>query len=155
MLNDLTTAGDGRHPLQAILLWSWVAGSVIVLSALAGCSSDQLETAEVHGTVTLDGNPLTNAQVLFSPARGRGARGSLGSDGTFTLTTYSKGDGAIVGLHQVSILPVTPLNATTAEAESSSQIEIPVRYTVGATSGLTADVKPNQLNRADFNLSSR
>jgi hypothetical protein len=120
---------------------------------VSGCGSNQLQTAPVQGTVSLDGRPLESGQVVFTPSQGRGARGQLNRDGTFVLTTYTDGDGAIVGVHQVAILPVIPLGeAAGAEAEVSSESLIPRRYLAGATSKLTFEVEPHQANHANFEL---
>jgi hypothetical protein len=64
-----------------------------------------LETAEVRGTVTFDGRPLESGAVLFVPAHGRGATGTIQRDGTYVLGTYCAGDGATVGRHIVTVNP--------------------------------------------------
>ena len=70
-----------------------------------GYSSYTLETAEVRGTVTLDGRPLEGGAVLFVPAHGQGATGTIQRDGTYVLGTYCAGDGATVGRHIVTVNP--------------------------------------------------
>ncbi len=73
-----------------------------------GCSSGKTEVklVEVKGTVTLNGKPLADADVQFSP-KGSGAGGpSFGTtdkDGHFVLK-YSDGrPGAVPGPHMVTI----------------------------------------------------
>ena len=59
------------------------------------------------------GQPVNGGTVFFSPAgqagetiTGKPATGNVGPDGTFTLTTYTDGDGAVVGKHTVSYAAV-------------------------------------------------
>src|SRR5262245_58302614 len=104
----------------------------VSLLALVGCGrSGGFETAKVKGVVTLDGKPFTaGGTVVFEPERqGKMAIGSIEADGTFNLTTYKKGDGAIVGRHRVA---VTPLIGQISDKEPASGSEkaspIPHKY---------------------------
>jgi hypothetical protein len=125
-----------------------------VMLSFAGCSpSYQLETAEVRGTVTLDGVPLTSGGVMFLPSRGRGATGVISADGTYRLTTYNEGDGAIVGKHQVSVVPVYATNEF--DPIPRADRPIPQRYQNGGSSGLVVDVKPGDVHMVDFKLTSK
>lgn len=83
---------------------------IVLTAAIAGCSKAPYELAPAHGVVTLDGKPLPVGTVMFSPiaqsdknSAGAPAFGSIQSDGTFVLTTYRDGDGAVVGEHWVTI----------------------------------------------------
>jgi hypothetical protein len=85
------------------------AGVAILLSS--GCfSRSGPETAEVHGRVTLNGQPVTSGRVLFFPTgtvgegAGKPAQGLLNEDGEFELRTYEDGDGAVVGEHRITVL---------------------------------------------------
>jgi len=77
---------------------------------LVGCHRTSLDIAPVHGKVTVDGKPLAKAKVRFAPTAkgntdpGKPAWGEIQADGTYQLTTYKTGDGAIVGEHWVTIL---------------------------------------------------
>jgi len=63
--------------------------------------------------VTCDGKPVANAVLIFSPVpssetaleSGKAASGSTDADGRYTLTTYKRGDGALIGKHRASIMP--------------------------------------------------
>src|SRR5262245_39545204 len=71
------------------------------LSLIAGCrNAHELDTAPVTGNVLLNGKPLTSGTVTFVPPKGRVANGEIRSDGSFELSTYRAGDGAIVGPHK-------------------------------------------------------
>jgi hypothetical protein len=73
---------------------------------VAGCSEGGKPTAPVSGKVTLDGEAVTSGVLTFSPVAsgaeaGKGASGVIQSDGSYTLTTYAAGDGAVIGTHRV------------------------------------------------------
>ena len=96
-----------------------LAALVCVLGwiAVAGCSSDHPTIAKVHGTVTLNGNPLPQGRVSLEPIAqpgqpnpGKAAFGIIQSDGTYRLGTYSDTDGAVVGKHRVTLYGTTPGN---------------------------------------------
>jgi hypothetical protein len=68
-----------------------------------GCSHGPT-VARVTGRVTYDdGKPVTGGQIMFHAEGGRPALADIQPDGTYTLTTYKPGDGALVGKHVVTI----------------------------------------------------
>ncbi len=77
--------------------------------SLAGCGGSNVAVNYVEGTVTLDGSPLSNAMVSFSPVAGgtgKAAVGKTDDKGVFKLTDTQNtrvGDGAAAGDYQVSI----------------------------------------------------
>ena len=107
---------------------SLTAASILLVLA-TGCGS-QLEPAPfsgktfpVKGIVTYKGKPLTRGKVRFEPDAGREAEGTINPDGTFTLSTFQPGDGALPGVHRVAVF--TP-----------KKKEIPGRYANFALSGI-------------------
>jgi hypothetical protein len=123
---------------------------------LIGCGQDS-KLGRVHGTVRLDGKPLTNGTVRFVPSAGRAATGTIQSDGTYTLGTYKTSDGALVGTHKASIVASEAGSDSRPPYEAPKQKSkslIPERYMAAGTSKLTFDVKPGD-NTADFDLTSR
>ncbi|MEM8947391.1 MAG: hypothetical protein AAGD11_19610 [Planctomycetota bacterium] len=82
---------------------------------LMGCGSSS-PYAPVQGKVTLDGKPLADAAVAFTPkqAGGRRALGVTRADGTFVLTTLRSGDGALLGDHHVTITAVDMVRSAKA-----------------------------------------
>ena len=63
------------------------------------------ELMEVTGTVTLDGEPLSNASVIFSPqpgSKGTGANGVTDSNGKYTLKHQSDTLGIEPGKYYVT-----------------------------------------------------
>ncbi|MCA9068260.1 MAG: hypothetical protein KDA84_05020 [Planctomycetaceae bacterium] len=87
--------------------------AVFCLLGLVGCGgSEEFPTTPVSGKVTHNGQPVKGGSVTLMPvakaegkSAGKPATGSVGDDGTFTLTTYKDKDGAVVGKHRVSYSP--------------------------------------------------
>ena len=81
---------------------------MVAVVAFVGCGrSDLPELGEVHGTVTLDGAPLPNAIVNFTPKEaGRPSSGETDENGNYTLLYLVDVPGALVGEHTVLIEPV-------------------------------------------------
>ena len=75
-----------------------------MLAAGAGCAGDG--PVPVTGKVTVDGSPLGGAGITFTPAGGgkRAAHGETKDDGTYTLSTFQPGDGALRGGYVVTIV---------------------------------------------------
>ena len=78
---------------------------------LIGCGGDsgKPKLVKVSGKVTYNGKPVTKGLVSFVPASGPGtqtgqaATGEIGADGSYTLTTFDNGDGAVLGEHKVLV----------------------------------------------------
>jgi hypothetical protein len=116
-----------------------------VLLCFTGCGG----LVAVQGEVTLDGQPLPNAKVMFMPAAGgRPAEGTTDAAGKFRLTTNSPHDGAAAGEYVVSV------TARTIQYESKPGTEqgfvekaiwqAPERYSHPSQSGLKATVNPKR-----------
>ena len=77
--------------------------------ALVGCGDGKIARYPVSGTVIIDGHPADGVQVVFCPVGGseemqRRYRptGVTSPDGTFTLTTITKDDGAPAGEYKIT-----------------------------------------------------
>src|SRR5205823_2058080 len=79
---------------------------VAAILAIAGCS--QSDTVAVTGTVTLNGQPTDQAEVMFNPKHGRLATGVTDANGHFTLSTAKPGDGAAPGEYVVTLAEYYP-----------------------------------------------
>lgn len=131
--------------------------TVIALTLfLLGCSGDNLPpTGRVSGTVTLGGKVLPGGIVTFHPkGEGNPGLGEIQKDGTFTLTTYKNGDGAVLGEHSVTVeifpgqieeagggLPGAPVKS----------YRIPKKYTDAKSTPLKFEVKSGS-NTAELKL---
>lgn len=92
-----------------------VAGFLALLAVCSvstiGCNGGAANkpVAKVKGKVTYNGQPVSAGTITFFPVAsgksseaGLPARGVLNGDGTYELSTYGKGDGAIIGKHRVA-----------------------------------------------------
>lgn len=125
----------------------------LVVSA-TGCNRGP-EMAAVTGKVNYNGQPLQFGSVTFQPTRGQPARGEIQSDGTFQLSTFSRGDGAFVGSHKVKIACYESQNPAFVKGPGEQRLGrslIPVKYTLFDQSGLTAEVKPDAADPIVFDL---
>jgi len=129
-----------------------------MMLASLGCGhSDQLETALASGVVTLDGQPIEEGVVIFTPTHGRPARGLVDSHGRFTLSTFGEEDGAIVGSHQVAVIVHQGsendfFERSPARGQASYRWLVPQRYANGATSGLEFEVQKDTNNEFAIEL---
>lgn len=88
-----------RFRLQAVLLAAFAG-------FLAGCggSSSDIDLEAVSGTVTLDGKPLPDARVIFTPeGGGRPGMAITDEDGEYTVEYTTTGSGTPPGDYIVAI----------------------------------------------------
>ncbi|MBN2021413.1 MAG: carboxypeptidase regulatory-like domain-containing protein [Pirellulales bacterium] len=119
--------------------------TLLVLAALPGCArSTRPELGEVGGTITLDGRPLADAIVVFTPVEGgRQSMGVTDEDGRYTLRYLRDVPGAKIGPHNVAV---------TMSSEARFRGPLPPRYNGQTT--LHANVRPGA-NTFDFPLSMK
>ena len=92
-------------------LLSLVAGLGLVYH-LSGCSADpnMPKLGKVSGKVSYQGKPVDAGRVVFTPVAGKGgesdqgASGEISSDGSYEMTTFNTGDGAVLGQHIVTVV---------------------------------------------------
>ena len=87
----------------------WGVLGLMSLASLLGCGGGagaDLATGKVSGKISAGGQPVTGGELTFAPI-GAGKNGSakVGADGTFTVSTYGQGDGAVIGKHKVTFTP--------------------------------------------------
>lgn len=137
---------------------------LLLCLVIVGCSQGPTDTpplARVKGTVTLDGKPLTQGSVQFTPDKNRGttgrmALGNINEDGTFELMTIRADDGAQVGYHLVAIESYeTTAFDPNKPANQAPKSLIPAQYANPQTSKLTAEVKAGEENVFNFDLKSK
>jgi len=137
---------------------SMLSVCVMVSVVIAGCGggSGQKPTAKVKGKVTFNGQPVTGGDITFSPVAagkdpGKSGSGTVGADGSYTLTTYQQNDGAVIGNHRVSFIP--PITATEpgaghseATAEAAAAEVLPFAGLVPKTAEVEVKAGDNSLD---------
>ena len=105
--------------------------------------------------------------IQFFPAEGRSATGVIRPDGTYCVTTFEKDDGAVLGMHRVTVEAFQSPDAAAARPQEATHLGrpgfapvvsagraqwiVPEKYSMPANSPLTAEVEPGD-NTIDFNL---
>lgn len=115
----------------------------------AGCGrgGGRPATVRVSGVVTLNGRPVPETRIRFTPESeqsGRTAIGDTDASGKFTLSTFEPGDGIVPGIYDVDLtsnavpqaaVDTTDLTAKLAATEAATE-SIPEKYRDRKTSGL-------------------
>jgi hypothetical protein len=134
----------------------------------AGCGSKYPATAPVSGKISINGKPVTQGRISFHPTTGdRPALANIQPDGSYALTTFEHGDGALLGHHKVSIKSTRIENAPPPpkdfreEAAQAAELAkqggphlvfiVDKKYYDERTTDLEAEVKAGN-NQIDFNL---
>jgi hypothetical protein len=140
----------------------------LVLVSLAGlviaaCSpSGQVKTYPVKGLVTFEGKPMVGGGAISliptTNQSGKAAGGTIKTDGTYVLGTYTETDGSMVGDFKVLIVqevfkegqatPDGSAPSPTASTSVAAADRIPVLYANDRQTPLTAKIeaKPNEIN---------
>lgn len=122
----------------------------LLLVAVLGCDPSYAVNS-VTGIVTMDGAPLPNARVTFTPPQGRPSTGVTDASGRYELRYIRDTMGAEVGRHSVAITTELPPPVSDLPAAPPKE-EIPSRY--NSATGLTVEVKAGP-NEFDFALDSK
>ncbi|WP_417388055.1 carboxypeptidase-like regulatory domain-containing protein [Gimesia sp.] len=157
---------------------------ILSLSFLSACclgcsgSGTEVELEKVTGVVTMDGKPLANAIVVFTPEEGNPSTAQTDETGKYELAHRGNAMGAIPGRHKVRITtgqppapeidPDADMSDLDPEAEAgfeevgfeemdsskgkTKKDPIPAKYNSDTT--LTAEVKQGE-NTIDFKLESK
>jgi len=151
-----------------------VALSISALVVVLGCGDESgLSTRyKVNGKVTLKGAPISKGTINFVPSKppvpeGRAASGEI-KDGSYSLSTAGKEDGALPGEYTVTIVSLDLDMSSAAsskeeggmvhqgdpayqKATKSAKSLVPTKYNIAETSGLKATVTSGA-NKFDFDL---
>ncbi len=134
-----------NHSVRSQPFAMWIIPTMLVV--LIGCGSD-LPT--VKGKVTLDGKPLPNAFIEFTPqvAGGSTSYGRTDASGNYDMMFSLKKRGAVPGENVVRI--------TTADIGDMGAANVPeqVPNRFNRNSELRAEVKPGQANVCNFDLTT-
>jgi hypothetical protein len=128
----------GARTLQITAVW----GALLIMAGCGGTSGPDL--ANVHGTVTLDGKPLSGAIVAFSPVvegnnPARPVQAVTDAAGKYIMQYSSSRSGALPGKYRVAISTFrAPAEDDDGNKTAGTPETIPDVY--NAKSDLTADV---------------
>lgn len=132
-----------------------VVVGLIVMSL--GCGESHPPTYLVRGTVRFrSGEPVRTGRIeTKSSIPSAQARGEIAEDGSFTLTTFTPGDGAVAGTHQLVISQMVLLeDAKIVGHEHAAHSEAPSlvhpRYARYSTSGLSITIRETGENRPEL-----
>lgn len=127
---------------------SYVAFTVLatVLVGCGGGSGADAELGTVTGQVTLNGQPLPQAEVQFVPLKGgRSSYGTTDDNGMYELVYSASAMGAVIGSHEVRISGGETANldaAADADLIDTGVLAVPPRFS--DESELRFDVEPGQ-----------
>lgn len=97
--------------------------AVLVICLVAGCTGgakDTPETVPVGGAVMYNGEPVAGATVSFmAESAPRAATGVTNAQGEFQLSTFGVNDGAVPGVHTIT---VTKIEGGTAAPATSTPL---------------------------------
>ena len=120
----------------------------LVLLIAAGCGRESENLASVTGTITLDGEPLADALVVFAPTSGgTTAYGRTDESGRYEMMFSDVQKGAWLGENRVQI----STGDVGAAGGPGKPERVPVTY--NRQSGLLVEVVPGE-NDFDFQLES-
>lgn len=139
------------------MMWKRLTAKIslaICLTALiVGCSNGNMKTAVVKGKITFNGKAVPIGTISFVPEGNKpAATGQIQKDGSYELSTYGDGDGAVLGKHTVMIIAVDAQEGALPEDKNPvPPAIIPDKYFNNQTSGLTANVE-DKVNEINFEL---
>jgi hypothetical protein len=144
-----------KLPLRAL-----VSAVTLVWSLTLGCSEpDRVSVYPVRGKVLYQGRPAAGAQIVFHATASVASptvpipRATVQVDGTFELTTYQSGDGAPEGRYDVSIVWRGTVDSSGDPESGPDQVDrLGGRYADPDTSGLSAEVRPEETQLEPFEL---
>lgn len=117
---------------------------------LVGCQGG--DTEAVTGTVTLDGTPLPNAEIVFTPEEGGRPGSAITNDsGKYDLRYTVDKPGAPAGKYTVVIR-----TGTSKLGSDGSEVKVPevVPAKYNRKTELTAEIIDGRTNQFDFDLKS-
>lgn len=126
------------------------ASCLLALASLGGCGGpEHPDVGRVSGVVTLDGQPLPEATIMFQPTNGRASQATTDAGGKYTLIYLDGVSGAKLGSHKVIIR--TEIPGEDGQPPIAKE-KLPKKY--HSETELTAEVKPGS-NTFDFPLTSQ
>jgi hypothetical protein len=147
-----------RRSIHSGLVRAFTVAGLLALPILTGCGKGGLHLAPVSGFVSVDGKPVADVGVMFSPLdskAGPPAVGTTDDSGRFTLVTANR-EGAVVGEHRVAISKDENIAIPQSRGFPiyKSVSHVAPKFGRAETSGLTAKVADDD-NEFDFKVTSK
>ncbi len=124
-----------------------VCALAVIVLAVSGCQ--QSDTVMVTGTVTMNGQPIEKAEVVFHPKKGgRFASGVTDAQGHFSLSTAKPGDGAVPGEYMATLGEYYPPDAPPSPPKGGGFLpsRFPTKYADPSKSPVTVTVERGKKN---------
>ena len=154
------------------ILSRWCPAAVMLSFAIVGCGGgpSRPPTYPATGQVTENGKPVAGVDVAFRPENSAGgqkpANGKTDSEGRYTLTTFSFGDGAMEGTYRVTLSKFDAVSGDIADVDNDAYVpasasgpqklpenQLPEDLSDPEKSGLTATIDPAaKENVFDFSI---
>jgi len=133
--------------------YSFLIAFVVIIAGW-GCGGGDTDISKVEGVVTMDGNPLPKATVLFISGQGRPAGAITDENGRYELNYTAGRKGAIPGKNRVQITTAQgPSETADGQPIPGVRETIPLQYNVESILEFT--VEEGKVNVANFDLESK
>lgn len=140
----------------------WINAAVVCLF-LMGCSGGPQNppTSAVTGKVTYKGEAVEGAAIKLVPSdpEGKVATGVSEADGTYALSTFETGDGAMAGKYKVTVRKLVSVQQgvqkdgeNAGEPAYVNKDMLPKKYISGDNTPLEFDVTASGANTFDIDL---
>ena len=151
--SDGSPPSNGSPSSRSLLLAACIKTVCLAALMLCGCHRtrqadySELELVEVSGRVTLDGQPLTHANVLFESEDASSSYGRTDENGDYKLLFNSEKSGCLPGkkIVRITMGPV----GDEVDPDAVGPDDLPAKY--NTESRLSADVSQDR-RRFDFDL---
>lgn len=133
---------------------TWKLALLCCLGLVVGCGgpSDTPDLGSVSGTIELNGKPLADAQIEFSPEKGRGSIATTDANGHYVLKYTNDLDGAVLGSHTVRITTgKAGSGGEGSDATAATPERIPPKY--NSQTDIKVEVKAGS-NTFDYKIDS-
>lgn len=132
-------------PIKSKHMCPLCSALALVLLTTIGCGG---RSASVSGIVTVDGSPVNQGTVTFSPTNGgMRASGDIEEDGSYTIRT-NRDSGLDVGEYDVAVMSREVVVTSPEAPPMPGKYFVPRRYGKVSTSGLhyTVEKGSNEIN---------
>lgn len=125
-----------------------VVPCLIIVATGCNSSTSPIPLSMVKGNVKFKGANLAKGTVTFMPVTGTNTSSGEIANGSYSMSTFTKGDGVPPGEYSVSITSWEKLPGMGEEGVPA----IPKKYFDSKQSGLTAKVTEQRSQTIDFDL---